>query len=78
MKTEKGVMLMKGGLAWGTTYADGRSTSYGWMPPEDAPIHDPKFCKRPSDITYKDDHNMSEIKKGKLVHVVRTTKVSIV
>lgn len=78
MKIEKGVMLMKDGLAWGITYEDGRSTSYGWIPPENAPIRDPEFCKKPSDMTYKGDHNMSKMKKGKLVHVVRTTKVSIV
>lgn len=78
MKTEKGVMLMKDGLAWGVTYDDGRSTSHGWISPEDAPIHNPKFCKKPSDVTYKGDYCMIEIKKGKLVHVVRTTEVSIV
>lgn len=79
MKTEKGVMLMKGEqLAWGIVYEDGRSTSYGWIPPENAPIHDPRFCKKLSDITYRGNHNMSEMKKGKLVHVVRTTKVSVV
>lgn len=78
MKTEKGVMLMKDGLAWGITYEDGRSTSYGWMAPEDAPIHNPKYCKKPSDVTYRDDHRMSEIKRGKLVRVIRTTSVKIV
>jgi len=77
MKTERGVMLMKNGLAWGIIHDDGRSTSYGWMAPEEAPIHNPEFCKRPSDVTYKGDYNMGEIKKGRLVRVVRTITVKV-
>lgn len=46
MKIETGVMVMKDGKAWGIIYEDGRSTSYGWMAPENAPIHDPEFCLR--------------------------------
>lgn len=44
---------MKDGKAWGITYADGHSTSYGWIDPENAKIHDPEHCKKVTDVTYK-------------------------
>jgi len=72
-----GVMLMKGDKAWGVVYEDGHSTSYGWIIPEFAPIHDPEFCKRPEDVTYPGDRNLKEIKTGKLVHVKRTTTIQL-
>lgn len=75
MKVERGVMVMKGGKAWGVIYEDGRSTEYGWMAPEDAPIHDPKYCKKPTDVTYQGSHHIPELKKGQLVHVERRTEV---
>ena len=68
---------MKDGKAWGQTYADGHATCYGWMEPEDAPIHDPKFCKNTTDVTYKDSHYIEELKTGKLVRVERQTTVII-
>lgn len=77
MKIERGVMLVKDGMGWGVVYEDGRSTSYGWMPIESAPIHDPQFCKKPSDVTYSGDHNLPEIRKGKLIHVIRRTTVEL-
>lgn len=77
MKTEVGVMLMKDGKAWGIIYQDGHSTCYGWMAPEEAPIHNPKYCKKPTDVTYSEDYNIPEIKKGRLVSVVRETVVRV-
>jgi len=78
MKIETGVMVMKNGKAWGIEYEDGQSTSYGWIEPEDAPIHDPKHCKRPTDVTYEDSYLTDELKKGKLVAVERITTVKII
>jgi len=75
MKEETGVMVMKGGKAWGVTYEDGRSTSYGWIDPERASIHDPKYCKRPTDVTYKGSYLVDELRSGKIVRVKRTTVV---
>lgn len=75
MKIETGVMVMKDGKAWGFTYEAGRSTSYGWMAPEDAPIHNPEFCRRPEDVTYRDSRYVAELRTGKLVHVERRTEV---
>lgn len=77
MKTEKGVMIMKGGKAWGKTYDDGHSTSYGWLDAESAPIHDPKYCTQPTDVTWKGSHYTGELETGKIVHVERTTTVRI-
>lgn len=77
MKVERGVMVMKDGKAWGITYKDGYSTSYGWIEPEDAPIHDPEFCKNPTDVTWQGSHYVDELKTGKLVEVERVTKVKI-
>lgn len=77
MKVERGVMVMKDGKAWGITYKDGHSTSYGWMDPEDAPIHNPEFCKKPTDVTWQGSHYTAELKTGKLVEVERVTEVKI-
>ena len=77
MKVEKGVMVMKDGKAWGKTYADGQSTSYGWMDAEDAPIHDPKYCTKVTDVTYPDSYLIPELKTGKLVSVERRIEVII-
>jgi len=75
MKIETGVMVMKDGKAWGVAWEDGRSTSYGWIAPEDAPIHDPRYCKKPEDVTYRESHYVAELRTGKLVQVERRTEV---
>ena len=75
---EEGVMVMKDGKAWGTTYSDGHSTSYGWMSPCSAPIHNPKSCKKVTDVTYTDSPYADELLKGKLVNVKRKTIVEII
>ena len=81
MKTETGVMLMKDGKAWGVVYADGHSTKEGWMPLEDAPLHNPEFCIIPSSLLSLMDTPNSrryrEVHSGKLVKVTRTTVVRI-
>ncbi|MNW17394.1 hypothetical protein D3C71_2165720 [compost metagenome] len=71
-------MVMKNGKAWGCVYADGRSTEYGWTDPESAPIHDPKYCKKPTDVTYAGSWLIKELSTAKLVNVVRKTIVEIV
>lgn len=77
MKIETGVMVMKNGKAWGTEYADGHSTNYGWIAPEDAPIHNPEFCKKTTDVTHKDSYYIKELLTAELVHVERRTEVII-
>ena len=70
-------MIIKDGKAWGKTYEDGHSTSYGWMDVESALIHDPKYCTKPTDVTWKCSPYTKELETGKLVHVERTTTVRI-
>lgn len=77
MKIETGVMVMKGGLAWGKLDEDGQSTQWGWIPPEIAPIHDPTYCKKPEDVTYRGSRYVEELRTGKLVRVERRTEVTL-
>ena len=76
-KREVGVMVMKDGLAWGITYEDGYSTTYGWVKPAEAQLHDPDYCKTPAHVTYSASPDLEEIKTGKLVKVERITTVSL-
>lgn len=76
MKVETGVMVMKDGKAWGIAYQDGRSTDYGWIAPEDAKIHNPQFCKQPTDVTWPGSPYVSELASATLVAVTRTTNVT--
>jgi hypothetical protein len=78
VKAEFGVMLMKDGRAWGKSHDDGFSTHYDWIDPVDAPIHDPCYCTKPSDVTYEGSPNLSQIESGVLVQVVRVTCVEII
>ena len=77
MKIETGVMVMKDGKAWGCISNDGHSSSFGWIDPEYAPIHNPEFCKHPVDFTYPDSPYTAELRTGKLVNVERRTEVII-
>lgn len=77
MKVEYGVMVMKDGKAWGIERDEGYATIYGWIDPDDAPIHDPKYCKKVTDITHEGSYLISELKTGKLVNVKRTTVVEV-
>ena len=78
-KIERGVMVMKDGKAWGEIYADGHSKSYGWLNPSDerAGMHDPEYCKKTTDVTYKGSHVTEELLTGELVAVERKTTVTI-
>ena len=70
-------ILISDGKAWGVTYQDGLSTAYGWVAPEAAPIHDPQFCRKPTDVTYSDSPYRAELSTAKLVKVKRTTTVDV-
>jgi hypothetical protein len=76
-KIETGVMVMRGKLAWGVEYEDGHSTSYGWIDPCDAPIHNPEFCTSVTDVAYAGSPYIQELLTGKLVRVKRTTIVEM-
>lgn len=78
MRIETGVMVMKDGKAWGVSYEDGHSTSYGWVAPENAPIHDPWYCSRPEAVTYPGSPYVAELRTGTLVNVERRTEVVVI
>lgn len=69
---------MKDGKAWGCIDTDGHSTTYGWMDPESAPIHNPEFCKKPTDATWRGSHYTKELQTAKIVNVIRETTVRFV
>ena len=71
---------MKDGKAWGVSsegFGQGETSSYGWIDVESAPIHDPKYCKKPTDVTYQRSHYIQELLTAKLVMVKRTTIVEV-
>lgn len=78
MKVEKGVMVVKDGKGWGCLYNDGKSFSEGWRSLENAEIHDPRFCTKPTDVTYRDSPYIHELITAKLVKVERITQVRII
>lgn len=76
-KEETGVLVMKNGKAWGINYSDGKSTSYGWIDPVNAPLKDEKYVKKPSDVTYRGSHYVDELIDADVVKVTRITTVEI-
>jgi hypothetical protein len=77
MKTEKGVMIIKDNKGWGNAFSSGNETCDGWVDLEDARIHNPEFCTKTTDVAYNNSPYIEELKKGKLVKVIRETTVKI-
>lgn len=67
--------------AWGETYSDGQSTSYGWVPATDlekVKLCNPEFCKLPTDVTYVGSPYTGELEKnGKIVPIRLTTTMEL-
>ena len=76
-EVEEGVMVMKDGEAWCVLVKGMNFTQYGWGNPAFAPIHNPRYCKKPSDVTYKGSPYTKELETGELVKVKRTTTVEV-
>ena len=68
----RGVVACRKDKFWGIQYEDGYSTSYAYGPPKNATISDPRFCKKPTDLTYKDSPYIRDLEEGELVPVVET------
>jgi hypothetical protein len=75
MKIERGVMAMKDGLAWGVVRQEGNYCQEGWVAPENAPLHNPEFCKKPTHLTYPGSQYVQELATATLVRVERRTEV---
>jgi hypothetical protein len=77
-RIETGVMVMKDGKAWGVKHKDGYSTSYGWIDPTIAPIHDPEFCTKTTSVTHRGSPYTKELETAQLVFVRRRVEVEII
>ena len=71
-KRYTGVVVEKGGRFWGVLYDDGHSRSEGFGPIESATIHNPEFCTKPTDVTYKDSPYVRELSTAVLRQVFKT------
>jgi len=76
-KIEYGIMIMKNSKAWGVDSGDGQGKNEGWVNPCDAKIYDPRFVKKPTDVTYKGSFVTKELEVSELVQVQRQIKVII-
>lgn len=79
-KIIEGVAAEYNSKFWGILYSDGKCTSKGFGDLEDAEIHDPDYCKKPTDLTwtpslgaYNPEYNVLE--KAKLVKVKKTITI---
>jgi hypothetical protein len=57
---------------WGIQYEDGQCRSEGYGDIKHAMIADPKYCKKPTDMTYKGSPYERELIKAKLRTVIKT------
>ena len=71
-KSKTGIVVEKDGKFWGIQYKDGHSTAYGFGPIENSIIQDPRYCTKPTDVTYKDSPYLRELSEATLRHVVKT------
>jgi hypothetical protein len=81
MKIERviktGVILMKDGKAWLGADTRYESAEDGWGDATLAEPSDPKFCKKPYDLSSPPGHLIDEMNKGKLVSVRKTVSIEI-
>jgi len=78
-QVKEGTMVVMGDQAWGVTYNDGKSCSYGWVNPAQAQMGT-EFVKKPTDVTYPGSSYERELNKPgvKVVKVRRTTTIEVV
>lgn len=69
-----GVVAEFKGKYWGVQYDDGRCTCKDFGPIKNAEISDPKYCRKPTDMTYqsRDNPELNKLKLAKLVKVKKT------
>lgn len=71
------------GKYWGTQYADERSTNNDFGDIENAIICDPKYCLKPTDMTWNPqntlgrNHEYDLLKNAKLVKIKKTITTEI-
>jgi len=79
----EGVVAEYNGKYWGTQYADERSTNNDFGDIENAIICDPKYCLKPTDMTWNPqntlgrNHEYDLLKNAKLVKIKKTITTEI-
>lgn len=74
----EGVAAMYNGEFWGCQLTDGYSTSMGFGDFDKAKISKPRYCTKPTDMTWNPEktnghnHEYNLLKKAKLVKVRKT------
>lgn len=81
-KTEiiEGVIAELNGKYWGIKYQDGNNTLYDFIDDiNNAEIHDPKYCYKPTDMTWTPDSNFNNPYYDKLsnAHFINVRKTII-
>jgi len=77
----EGVVSEYNGKFWGIQYTDGHSTSKDFGDFEKAIIGNPKYCTKPTDMTWNPqntnryNHEYNLLKKAKLVKVKKTITI---
>lgn len=66
MSTQTKVVIEKNGLFWGVLYEDGQSTSYGWVPFEQATQYSGEYLKEPKDATYRGSHDEQKLQGARV------------
>ena len=78
VEVKEGVVAKYNGLYWGVQYSDSRSETKDFGPIENAIISDPKYCTKPTDMTwdpkntggYNSEYN--KLEKAELVKIKKT------
>lgn len=74
---EEGVVAEYEGGYWGLQYEDGYSSEYGFGSIFKATISDPKYCKKPTDMTYRGSRHLEKLEKASLRTVAKTTTYEV-
>jgi len=80
VEIEKGVMVYKDGKGWGITYEDEYATEYGWLLIDDAPIHNPEYCKKVTDVLSPRslEFYKKELEGAELLPTIRTIYTKVI
>lgn len=72
--TTQGVAVEWQGRYWCEAHHGGHGEGMfsGWGPIERARISDPRYCRRPIDMTYRGSPDEAELSKGRMVRVTKT------
>jgi len=67
-----GVVAEKNGKYWGVQREGNHYTESDFGDISNATISNPKFCKKPTDMTWDGSHNTKRLRQARLRKIVRT------